>query len=77
MPFWHNYIYLTPKMYERIYGKEIKYNEMFINLTDDLSEDDEVELGNKLKENDKIASTVLQKNLNKEFQTSLDWCKQE
>lgn len=67
----YNYVYLTPKMYERIYGREIKYNEMFVNLTEDLSEDEEVELGNKLKENDKIASTVLQKNLNKEFQTSL------
>ena len=68
----YNYVYLTPGVYKRIHGKDIKYNEIFVNLTDDnLSNDDEVKLSDKLKENDKVASIILEKNLNNEFQTSL------
>lgn len=67
----YNYIYLTPNMYQRVFGKEIKYNEIFVNIDDNLSEDEEIELTDKIKENDKVASSVLEKNLSKEFKTSL------
>lgn len=67
----YNFVYFTPNVYERIYGKNICYNEIFVNTTEDLSEDQDVELADVLKQNDKIASTVLEKNLAEEFKTSL------
>ena len=67
----YNYIFFTPDVYERIYGKEIKYNEVFVNTSKELSEKEEIELSDKLKENDKIASMSFRDNLEKEFKTSL------
>ena len=67
----YNYIYFTPNVYERIYGKEMKYNEVFANTSEDLSEKEEIDLSDKLKENDKIASLSFGKNMEKEFKTSL------
>lgn len=67
----YNYLYFTPKVYERIYGTEMKYNEIFVNTAEIPSEKEETELSEHLKENDKIASTVWNKNLEKEFKTSL------
>lgn len=67
----YNYIYFTPNVYERIYGKEMKYNEVFANTSEDLSEKEEINLSDKLKENDKIASLSFGKNMEKEFKTSL------
>ncbi|MCF0126273.1 MAG: ABC transporter permease, partial [Clostridia bacterium] len=67
----YNYIYMTPNVYERIFGKDISYNGFFVNYDNNISEDEELELSNSIKENDKIASIVLEKNLNNEFQTSL------
>lgn len=67
----YNFVYFTPNVYERIYGKNICYNEIFVNTTENLSEDQDVELADVLKQNDKIASTVLEKNLAEEFKTSL------
>ena len=67
----YNYIFFTPDVYERIYGKEIKYNEVFVNTSKELSEKEEIDLSDKLKENDKIASMSFRDNLEKEFKTSL------
>ena len=67
----YNYVYMTPKMYERIYGNNIQYNAFFANVDKELSDDEEVELANKLKENENISAIIIEKNLNKEFQTSL------
>lgn len=67
----YNYAYFTPNVYERIYGKDIAYNEIFANTTEELSEEQDVELADALKQNEKIASTVLEKNLEGEFKTSL------
>lgn len=67
----YNYIFFTPNVYERIYGKEIKYNEVFVNTSEELSEKEEIELSDKIKENDKIASMSFRDNLEKEFKTSL------
>ena len=67
----YNYIFFTPDVYERIYGKEIKYNEVFVNTSKELTEKEEIELSDKLKENDKIASMSFRDNLEKEFKTSL------
>lgn len=67
----YNYAYFTPNVYERIYGKDIAYNEIFANTTEELSEEEDVELADALKQNEKIASTVLEKNLEGEFKTSL------
>lgn len=67
----YNYLYFTPKVYERIYGTEMKYNEIFVNTAEIPSEKEETELSEDLKENDKIASTVWNKNIEKEFKTSL------
>lgn len=67
----YNYVYFTPNVYERIYGKDIAYNEILANTTEELSEEEDVELADALKQNEKIASTVLEKNLEGEFKTSL------
>ena len=67
----YNYIFFTPNVYERIYGKEIKYNEVFVNTSKELSEKEEIDFSDKLKENDKIASLSFSKNMEKEFKTSL------
>ncbi|MBO5412780.1 MAG: ABC transporter permease [Clostridia bacterium] len=67
----YNFVYFTPNVYERIYGKNICYNEIFVNTTENLSEEQEIELADALKQNEKIASTVLEKNLAEEFKTSL------
>ena len=67
----YNYIFFTPNVYERIYGKEIKYNEVFVNTSKELTEKEEIDLSDKLKENDKIASMSFRDNLEKEFKTSL------
>lgn len=67
----YNYAYFTPNVYERIYGKDIAYNEILANTTEELSEEEDVELADALKQNEKIASTVLEKNLEGEFKTSL------
>lgn len=67
----YNFVYLTPKTYERIYGQDIQYNEIFVNTTEELTEEQQVELSDNLKQNDKIASTILEKNLEEEFKTSL------
>ena len=67
----YNYIFFTPNVYERIYGKKIKYNEVFVNTSEELSEQEEIELSDKIKENDKIASMSFRDNLEKEFKTSL------
>ena len=42
-------------MYERIYGKKIQYNDIFVNLTTDLSEEqkDKLETAKKLSKNEK------------------------
>ena len=49
----------------------MKYNQIFVNTDKIESEEGEIELSDKLKENEKIASTVWEKNLEKEFKTSL------
>lgn len=67
----YNYAYFTPNVYERIYGKDIAYNEILANTTEELSEEEDVKLADALKQNEKIASTVLEKNLEGEFKTSL------
>ena len=67
----YNYIFFTPNVYERIYGEKIKYNEVFVNTSETLSEKEEIELSDKIKENDKIASMSFRDNLEKEFKTSL------
>lgn len=67
----YNYVYFTPKMYERIYGKRMEYNEIYTNTTEIPTEEQEIKLSDNLKQNEKIASTVLSKNLEKEFKTSL------
>ena len=66
----YNYLYFTPKMYERIYGKEVKFNELFVN-TSKISEDEELELSNTLKKNEDIASTALSKSFEEDFKTNL------
>ena len=68
----YNYVYFTPNMYERIYAKDIAYNTIFVNTTEELSEEKEIELSDKLKENEKIASTMLEKTLEDDFITSLN-----
>ena len=67
----YNYIYFTPAIYERIYGKNVEYNEIFANTVEIESEEQEISLADSLKENEKIAGVVYNKNLEKEFKTSL------
>lgn len=67
----YNYIFLTPKVYERVYESKIKYNEIFVNTSKEPSKNEEIDISNELKENDKIASMSFNKNLEKEFKTSL------
>ena len=67
----YNYVYMTPKMYERINSDEIKYNGIFVNTSEELTNEQAVELSEKLRENEKIASTILEKNLEEEFIISL------
>lgn len=67
----YNYLYFTPKMYERIYGTKMQYNEIFVNTEEIPSEDQEIKLSDSIKENDKIASIALSRNLEKEFKTSI------
>ncbi len=66
----YNYMYITPKLYTQIYEKEIQYN-LFIANTEEISEDDEINLSNNLKENDKISGAVFIRNLNKDYKESL------
>ena len=68
----YNYIYMTPKMYERIFGTKIKYDSIFINIDENISNNDETKLADKLKEDDRIISTLLEKNWEEEFLTSLN-----
>ena len=67
----YNYIYFTPSVYERIYGKEAEYNELFVNTAEINNEDDEIKLSDDIKQNDSVLSVVFNKNLEKEFKTSL------
>ena len=66
----YNYMYLTPKLYTQIYEKEIQYNIFIANL-EEISEEDETDISNNLKENDKISGAVYIRNLNKDFKSSL------
>lgn len=68
----YNFAYFTPKMYERIHGTDVKYNEFFVNMSKSLSKDEQIAIGNKLKENEWIASIQLEKNFDDEFLTSLN-----
>lgn len=67
----YNYVYLTPKMYKKIYSKDIKYNEIFANTKDELSEDDRVKLADELKQNENIPSVIFESQYNSEFNSSL------
>lgn len=67
----YNYVYLTPKMYKKIYGKDIKYNELFANTKDSLSEDNKVKLADELKKNENIPSVIYESQYNSEFNSSL------
>lgn len=67
----YNYIYFTPAIYERIYGTEVKYNELFVKTSEIPDEKQEITLSDNIKENDKIAGVIFNKNLEKEFKTSL------
>lgn len=66
----YNYIYMTPNLYNQIFETDVKYN-LFIANFEDVNEDEETTLANKLKENDKISGVVFTRNLNKEYQKSL------
>ena len=67
----YNFAYFTPEVYERIYGSKVRYNELFINIEDDLTEKQEIQLSDNIKSNDKISSLSFNKNIEKEFKRSL------
>lgn len=67
----YNLVYFTPAIYERICGTEVKYNELFVNTIEIPDEEQEIKLSDSIKKNDKIAGVVFNKNLEKEFKTSL------
>lgn len=66
----YNYMYLTPIMYQKIYNKEVEYNQFFIN-TQNLEEFQESELIGDLKNNERISSITLARLMEKEYQKSL------
>lgn len=67
----YNYVYFTPKMYEEIFDKEIKYNQLFAN-TDDLHGEEYDDVVEEIKENDKITGVILNEMVNNEYQKSLN-----
>lgn len=67
----YNYVYFTPKMYEEIFDKEIKYNQLFAN-TDDLHGEEFDDVVEEIKENDKITGVILIEMLNNEYHKSLN-----
>lgn len=67
----YNFMYLTPKVYENIYGEEIKYNQIFVNMVGNLTEEEERVLAENIKQNENISGIVLERQNNEEFQTSL------
>ena len=67
-----NFVYFTPKMYQRIYGQDIEYNTIFVNTTEELTDEQEVKLSDDLRENEKIAGAVLEENMEDEFNASLE-----
>ena len=66
-----NYVYMTPSVYENIFGEEILYNEILAN-TNKLNEMQEKELATKIKEDDKISGISLVRVTNEEYIKSLE-----
>jgi putative ABC transport system permease protein len=67
-----NFIYMTPGMYEKIEQETIKYNQIFVNTVEELSDADVTELSDYLKLNDKIGGVALTKDTNETYQESLE-----
>ena len=68
----YNYIYMTPKMYKKIYSKDIKYNEIFFNTKEVLNDEtSKTNLSDKLKENDKVQAVIYTSQYNELFNMSL------
>lgn len=67
----YNYMYLTPIMYNEIYGKEVECNQFLVN-TIDLNEKEENELISYLKEDSNVSSVTLERLMNDEYQKSLN-----
>lgn len=63
---------MTPKVYERIYGKEVEYNEIFANVNEEMSAEEDIKLADRIKENEQVASVIFEKNIEDEFITSLN-----
>lgn len=55
----HNYIYLTPALYEDLYGEEPEYNELFLKFKEGTGSERENELARYLLEKDSITSVSL------------------
>ena len=66
----YNFMYLTPIMYNKIYGKEVECNQFLVN-TSQMSQEQENELINYLKEDSNISSITLERLMNDEYQKSL------
>ena len=63
---------MTPKMYKKIYSKDIKYNEIFFNTKEVLNDEtSKTNLSDKLKENDKVQAVIYTSQYNELFNMSL------
>lgn len=66
----YNYIYMTPRVYQDIYHEEVQYNEILAN-TIEISNEQENELAQEIKEESKISGIVLMRVINDEYKSSL------
>ena len=66
----YNYAYITPSVYEKIYNKPVAYNSILLN-SENLDEDEQRDLAEKIKENDNISTVIVEAENDKTFQSSL------
>lgn len=65
-----NYMYMSPEVYKQIYEEDVLYNEILAN-TDTLTENQEKDISEKLKENDKITGVSFTRIINKDYVKSV------
>lgn len=53
----HHYVYMTPALYEKVYGEAPEYNTMFLNLKD-LNEETQNRLGTELLSFDSVMAVT-------------------
>lgn len=67
----YNFIFLTPKVYERIYRHEMEYNIVYVNTNLELNDAQSIELSNDISDHDKILGMTMENIVKKEFITSI------